>query len=226
MSVENFYTKIRGNKQPKCDNDIDIADNSRILIVGKSGGSKTNIALNLLKHLGFDNLVLCAKDTEEPLYNDYLIKNLRKLEKQVKEPILSVCNEIADIPHIDEFDPKKKNVILLDDQILSKNENVKEIFLRGRKKGITTIYISQSFFHCDKFIRSNLDYVILTSISSTKNLKRILSEYNANDISPEILIDLHKRAREENPMAFILIDLKTGDSSKKYRICFDKYIDI
>jgi hypothetical protein len=40
------------------------------------------------------------------------------------------------------------------------------------------------------------------------------------------LIELHKREREKNPMAFILIDLKTGDTAKKYRINFDKYIQV
>jgi hypothetical protein len=183
--------------------------------------------MNLIKHLGFDTLTICAKDIEEPLYKDYLIPKIRKLEKRIKEPILSITTEPKDIPDIDSYDPEKRNVVIFDDQVITPNqENVKQIFMRGRKRGITAIFISQSYFDINKFVRKNCDYMILKSLSSVKDMKRILAEVNSNDIEPDTLVNLHKSAIAENPMNFLMIDLKVQDPNRKYRINFDKFLTI
>jgi ABC-type dipeptide/oligopeptide/nickel transport system ATPase component len=223
----NYYDKIKGKKKVLKDNDIDVEDNSRWLIVGKSGSMKTNTCLNLLKHLGMDTLTICAKDIEEPLYKDFLIPQIQKLEKKLKTHILDTHTEPEEIKNIDEFDPKLKNVIILDDQVVSPNQkNISQIYMRGRKRGITPIFITQSFFDTNKFVRKNIDYIILKSLSSVKDMKRILAEFNSNDIEPETLVEIHKQAIQKDPKNFILIDLKAQDPNKKYRINFKNYIPL
>jgi hypothetical protein len=222
----NYYDKIPKVVEEK-HNDIDIHPNSRILIVGKSGSMKTNLMMNLLKNIGFDTLTLCCKDLEEPLYSKYLIPQVQKLEKKTKEHILDYMTEPSELKDVDEFDPQKLNVIIFDDQVITPNQqNICSLFMRGRKKGCLSSYITQSFFDCPKFIRKNLDYIMIKSLSSVKDMKRILSEFNSNDIEPEKLVEIHKRAINQDPKSFLLIDLKTNNPNKKYRIDFDKYIPI
>ena len=225
--IVNYYQKIKGAGKPKSDNDINVDDNSRWCIVGRSGSYKTTIALNILRELGFDKLYLVAKDITEPLYEGYLIPTVRKLEKRVKEPILQVCTDPSELPSVDEFDKDKKNIVVFDDMILNKNnDNIREMYMRGLKKGITSMFLSQSFFDMDKFLRKNLDYIILKSLSSVQDLKRILREFNSNDVDPSLLVEIHKRAISRDPMSFLMIDLKAQDPNRKYRVGFDGFIPI
>lgn len=222
----NFYDKLPKQKE-EGHNDIDINPNSRILVVGKSGSMKTNLTLNLIKNIAPDTLTLVCKDLEEPLYSQYLIPQLQKIEKKTKEHILDYMTEPNEMKNIDEFDKDKLNIIVFDDQVITPNQqNISQIYMRGRKRGILPIYITQSYFDVPKFIRKNLDYIFFKSCSSVKDMKRCLNEYNTNDISPENLVEIHKRAINQDPKNFLLIDLKTNNPNKKYRIGFDNYIKI
>jgi hypothetical protein len=225
--IINYYDKIKNKKPLKRDNDIGVDDNSRWAIIGRSGSYKTSTMMNILREIGFDTLNLCVKMPDEPLYQDYLIPLVRKLEKKIKEPLLDITTSPDEIKDMSEFDRDLKNIIIFDDMIVTpKQENIKNIYMAGRKYGISSFFLSQSFFDMNKFLRKNLDYIVLKSLSSVKDMKRVLAEFNSNDIDADVLVSIHKRAIAEDPKSFLLIDLKSQDPNKKYRINFDRFIRI
>lgn len=195
----------------------------RCLIIGASGSGKTNLLLNIISNINaWNKIFLIAKNTSEPLYK-FLIDLIKEIERITKSSILTVGNNIEDIPDIDSIDPKNSNLLILDDLISekeSKLNNINSIFIRGRKQNLSTIFISQSYFKIPKMIRQNADYMILKKINSSKDLKRIVSEY-ALDVSADDIMRLYKHANNGELTDFFLIDLITTDYRYKYRKNFD-----
>lgn len=195
--VTNFYTKIDKKYLKKYHNPayknhlIDLP--MRGLIVGSSGAMKTNLALEIIKRMNntFEFLILCCKSRHEPLYE--------WLADRLKDRI--VIYENGDIPPIDELkefldsvgspEPhhilasqksrKKQQVqalIIFDDLVLSKQDQIADYYIRGRKFGLSMLYISQSYYKVPKIIRLNVNYIFIKKLSSKRDLKLILSEYN------------------------------------------------
>jgi hypothetical protein len=50
---------------------------------------------------------------------------------------------------------------------------ISEYFLRARKKGVSLVYISQSFYAIPKMIRNNITHLLLKQVSSSRNLAMI-----------------------------------------------------
>ncbi len=69
------------------------------------------------------------------------------------------------------------------------------------KKGITTFPLTQSYYQTHKF---NTDNIILLSIKSNNDLKRIISEFASKDISAEQIVIMFKYATSE-PLNFLKI---------------------
>ena len=189
----------------------------RSMLVGASGSGKTNILMNLIRGIGvFNKVVLIARDLEEPLYK-FLQDALRAVEQQTHTEILTVGNNIDDIPNMDDFDTKNNNLLIIDDMISekeSKLNNVSAIWIRGRKKNVSTVFITQSYFKTPLLIRQNTDYIFLRKIASVRDLKRIVSEY-ALDVSPETLLTHYNKATGSGDITdFFLIDLNATDNYK------------
>ena len=196
---------------------------ARILIVGSSGSGKTNVTVSLLKLFScFSKVYLFARNLEESLYK-FLIDFFEKLGKKMKQTILYYSNDVADIPSADEFDKNESNLVIFDDLITEKNlQNVSEIYIRGRKENITSLFLSQSYYKTPQLIRQNCDYIILKKINTTKDLSRIMSEYNLGDISKEDLIKIYKLSTK-TLTDFFMIDLNTNDPNLKYRHNFEGF---
>ena len=76
----------------------------------------------------------------------------------------------------------KKLLIVLDDMIadMEYNKNfkriIKELFYRARKKDVSIVFITQSYFRALKVARLNSAHYILMKIGNKKELKRIAEE--------------------------------------------------
>lgn len=179
---------------------------AQILIAGGTGCGKTNILLNFLELSTntFQKIVICIKNSEEPLYN-FIKKKINDVE----------FYEDGQIPDMKEFEPFRSSLIVFDDLVLEKDQSkIAEYFIRGRKLGITCIYISQSYYKTPKIIRINCRYIILKKLSSCKDLKLIISEYNLNYDYDQI-IDLYKDATIEFT-DFLLIDTRLNLFKKNF----------
>ena len=141
----------------------------------------------------FHKIIIVSK-AEEPLY-DMLLDKLKNI---------SIHYE-GQIPEIEKMNKGQNGLIVFDDMVLTHNNKIGEMFIRGRKLGYSCIYISQSFYGTPKIIRQNVNYVWLGKGMSKRDLRLILSEF-AMGISVDELEKLYNETTRE-PMNFMMLDL-------------------
>jgi hypothetical protein len=190
----------------------------RMLVIGCSGSGKTNLTINLFNMFScFTHTYLFSKNLKEPLYKLFIDK-MSKVSKKLGKELITFSEDIKQLPDVNTFDPKESNLIILDDMILENKKDlakVEELFIRSRKNNVSMIFISQSYFHIPKMIRRNSDYIIIKKIQSSRDLSRILNEYNLDtDLNSlkKLYIDTSKKMTD-----FMLLDMETNDPSLKYR---------
>ena len=68
-------------------------------------------------------------------------------------------------------------------------------YMRGRKvgKGLSLIYLSQSFFQIPKIMRQHFNYLTLLKLSSARDLNLILSDFSLG-VDRNKLISIYKQA--------------------------------
>ena len=128
----------------------------RILIVGGSESGKSNALLNLLNNQpDIDKIYLYGKDPYEAKYQ-YLVNKREKVGlDHFRDPkaFMEYSNDIQDVyKNIEDYNPNKNRKILIvfDDMIADMINNkrlnpiVTELFIRGRKLGISIVFITQS----------------------------------------------------------------------------------
>jgi hypothetical protein len=226
MSVTNFYKRIpqhmlgRGKvKYPNYDK-IRIEIPFQGIIIGKTGSGKTNLLLYIIQEIPiWENIILLCKKPDEPLYK-YLITETKKTERKIKRQIIYVCTDIEELPDLDYFD-RENTLMIADDQVCESKKiqaQISEYWIRGRKNGISCIYLSQSFYMTPKLIRDNSSLCFLKQIVSMRDLKRILAEYSLTE-DPKKIMTLYERIRKSNQMNFLLINKSAVDDN--YRYCFN-----
>jgi hypothetical protein len=208
MSIINYYKRIKKEEayNPKKDiHGLDIP--FYMIIIGGSGSGKTNVLLDFIhKSSGtFNRICICCRTRDEPLY-DYL---------SLKSPEIEFF-ENGEIPDINEFGKENNNLVVFDDLVLQKDQSdIAEYYIRGRKKNITCIYLSQSYFKIPKLIRINCRYIILKKLSSIRDLKLILSEYSL-DVNLNKITDLYNEATKDFT-DFLLIDVNNNKFTKNFK---------
>ena len=112
--------------------------------------------------LDIDKIHLYAKDPYERKYQ-YLINKREKVGlDHFKDPkaFMEYSNDMQDVyKNIEDYNPGKKRKILIvfDDMIADMINNKKlipvvtELFIRGRKRNISIVFITQSYFKVPKF---------------------------------------------------------------------------
>lgn len=184
---------------------------NRIAIVGSSGSGKSNILLNLIIGMNcFTKIVMMVKTPNEPLYK-FLIDEIRDIEKKLEIDMLMVSSDLEDLPNVDDFDESENNLVIFDDMISessSKLTKVKEFWVRGRKSGITTIFLSQSFFKIPQLVRQNTDVIIFKKIGTKRDLSMILSEYSLDKDIDELKA-MYKACNTSKITNFFMIDISS-----------------
>ena len=70
--------------------------------------------------------------------------------------------DCQDNPDPSALDPTQKNLLLLDDCFLSKENKAESYYIRGRHNNCNTIYIAESYFRLTRnTIRENSNFIIL-----------------------------------------------------------------
>ena len=195
----------------------------RLLICGSSGTGKTNLVLNLIyEYICFNRIYLYAKDLEEDKYKD-LIDNLTTLESKCKTNILTVSNDLNDIVDVDDLDPKYQNLIIFDDFVTENDQKkIEDLFIRGRKRNASIIYLSQSYFKTPKIIRENCNYFAFFKCSNPNEI-RLIQQHHAFDVKKDKFLKYFGMATKG--FDFFLIDRKTMDKTLRYRKNFEKIVD-
>lgn len=183
---------------------------ARIIIVGCSGSGKTTLAMEIIyrmKHT-FGNISVCTQNANEPLYNF--------LKSKIDEDQLQIHEGVDNIPSLEDLDPEVQHLVIFDDLMLEKkNMIIQEYFIRSRKiaKGVTLLYLTQSYIACPKNCRLNSTHVILKKLSTVRDLKLILSDFNL-DMSKEEMLKMYQDNTQNGD--FLMIDVQ-GPPEERFR---------
>jgi len=191
----NFYTTLKQKKVHNPQYDIHKIDLPfRGLINCCSGGGKSNLMCNILFEMynTFHKIIIVSK-AQEPLY-DNLMDKLKNVEIYYE----------GIIPEIEKMEEGNNGLIIFDDMVLTKNNKIGEMFIRGRKLGYSSIYISQSFFGTPKIVRQNVNYVWLGKGMNRRDLRLILSEFSLGLITIDELEKIYNDITRVN-MNFMMI---------------------
>lgn len=226
----NYYEKIKGQKHAYNPNfeQHKMKIPMRLSVCGSSGSGKTNSIINLLKLFNgtFDTIEIYTKQTDEPLYK-YLLDVYKKTHKIGEDEALTIDDDITKLKKINDYDETKNHLIIIDDFINDITKTMSELFIRGRKKNISIIFIVQSYYINNnewKLIRRNLNYIIIKKINSSKELMAIIKDYSL-DISKEKFLKMYEDITRDNKFNFLMLDLD-NEPEKRFRKNFNEVIDI
>lgn len=210
-------------------------EKTRSLLCGLSGSGKTNALMQYITACSgiFDKVYLCYK-TDEPFY-DFLIDELKK------DDLIAVYKSVESFPDVSEFgdaseykrqkEKPPKYLVIWDDCVQDVDKKnltkIKKYFTYGRKKGLTMMFLTQSYYSTDKFVRQQMNYLILTSIASNKDLKAILKEYSLGDLTVDHLLEAYRHIKDNdktNDLDFMKIALDACPIDKKVSKNFHEYI--
>jgi len=198
---------------------------SRMLIIGASGSGKTQLAAEILHRMKdtFGLLVICVKNQDEPIYN--FIRS--KLKPEYVE-----VHEGGIVPPVSKYKDVDSQILIIFDDLVNEGKKVQEIignyFIYGRKgaknnKGITCMYIAQSYFGIPKICRLQASYVFLKKIASLRDLNMMMRDHNLG-LSKEELFSLYNYCTDEISN-FMLVDVD-APPEHRFRKNFDEVFTI
>lgn len=170
----------------------------RIVCCGPSGSGKSNFLLSFISALSgtFTKIIICCQDKDEVLYN-YL---------ELKMPEIEFYEGIDSIPDINDIDKDGHTLIVFDDfasESRKKHEMIEQYYLRGRKKNISSMYLSQNFFNLSKLIRGNLTHCVFKTLSNVPDLKLCIRQYSLESDLDRIL-NMYKYCNQEFENFFLM----------------------
>lgn len=188
-ATHNFYATLKRSKAPINPNrDIHGIDVPfRMVIASGSGTGKTNALCALIHNFGktWHEIIICAPSVDEPLY-DMLDERLNTAKHKGVQ-----FHENSDIPDIMTYAVKQANgrlkrkddlqrLIVFDDYMMDKvaNRKIAEYYLRGRKLGFSSVYISQNFYQVPRDVRINSQLFILGKNIQKRDIRNILSIFS------------------------------------------------
>ena len=224
--MENFYNKKEVKKYcSKTENpnyDLHHFDTPfRSLVVAPSGSGKSNFITNLIslfcKGRGtYDNIYIFCKCKDEPLYR-YLADKSKGL--------IEVFENLEKLPALNDLNACKQTLIIFDDMVtdIKKHPIISEYFIRGRKKGASIMFLSQSFYNTPKIIRQNVNYVVILKLGGTRDINSLLREVSIG-LTKEQLLDMYKEATKIKFDVMMINLEKSGN--ERYRKNFLQYFEI
>ena len=187
----------------------------RILIVGGSGSGKTNALLNLINNQpDLDKIYLYAKDLYEKKYQ-YLINKREKVGlNHFNDPkaFMEYSNDMQDLyENIEDYNPiKKRKILIVFDDIIADminnnklNPIVPELFIRGRTRNISVVFITQSY-KVPKDVRLNSTHFCIMKIPNKRELQQIALNHSS-DIDFKDFMNIYKKCTVE-PYSFLVND--------------------
>ena len=126
---------------------------------------------------------------------------------------MEYSNDMQDVyKNIEDYNPTKKCKILIvfDDMIADIINNnklnpvVTELFIRGRKRKISFVFITQSYFKVPKDVRLNSTHFFIMKIPNKRELHQIALNHSS-DIDFKDFMNIYKKCTTE-PYSFLVND--------------------
>jgi hypothetical protein len=218
-----WYSKLPPHLLPKIANPAfethKIQLPCRIVLVGASGSGKTQLILQTIYMMPktFTQIILCVQNADEPLYNF--------LKTKIPEDQLTVCEGIQSIPDLESLSRENGDhtLVILDDLCNEKDQRkICEYYLRARKIPASLIYSTQSFYAVPKMVRINSTHVWLKKLSTVRDLKLILSDFDLG-IGQEELLRMYNDCVEAGLFLNIAV---CDDIEERYRKGYTEVIPV
>jgi hypothetical protein len=228
----------------------------RGLIIGKSACGKSTVLFNLLLQpnwLDYDHLFVFGKSLYQPEYqilkkgfeaglSKSQISNIFYNQSQFNDPIqliedyegkreghikVEFFNDCKSIPDPSSLDKNNKNLLVLDDCLLEKQNKAEAYWTRSRHVNFICWYLSQNYFRLPRTtIRENSNVIILFQ-QDAKNLQHIHADH-CTDIPFQQFKSFCNQVWATK-YQFVTIVLDQPTNSGKYRKNFDEimsFIDL
>jgi len=193
----------------------------RMVIVAPSGSGKSNLLVNMIMLFcegkgTFSKINIVTRDKSEPLY-DWIAS---------KSASIVISEGLSSLPKLDAktYDKDTNSLLVIDDLVLSRDLSaISEVYIRGRKLGISVVFISQSYFKIPTVIRQNCSYLVLLRLSGVRDARLILSELSLG-VTKEQLMGLYEYATDTK-FSPLIVDLAAPKQSR-FRKGFSEIIPV
>lgn len=190
----------------------------RCIICGPSNCGKTNLLMSLIEDvngLRFQNVYVYSRSLYQPKYT-----LLQEILKPINGMEYHGFSSNDDVPQPHEI--KKNSIMIFDDVICEKQDNIRSYFCMGRHNSIDSFYLSQTYTRIPKqLIRDNSNLIIIFK-QDELNLKKIFSDHVNPDISFSQFLDICKECWK-NKYGFMVIDKDSDISNGRFRKGFDEF---
>lgn len=155
------------------------------------------------------------KDDDDPIkLIDEYIQQGGEAKGAINSAFFDICTQILDPRELNEHE---KNLLILDDCLLEKQNKAEAYYTRGRHNNCDTFYISQNYFRLPRqTIRENANFIILFP-QDNKNIAHIYADHCSNDMEIDEFKRLCYHVWEAAPHNFVTIDLTSTKFNGKYR---------
>jgi hypothetical protein len=127
---------------------------------------------------------------------------------------------------VDDLDESEHNLIVFDDFVTDKPnfDKISELFIRGRKKNATLIFLTQSYFDTPKIIRLQCNYFCFWKLNDDRERSEIWKNHNFGLKKNEFVQIFEEATRD--PFSFLFFDTIHKNSSYRIRKNLNQPIDI
>ena len=126
-------------------------------------------------------------------------------------------SDCSNIPDPSTLNALEKNLLILDDCYLGKQNMAESYYSRGRHNNCDTLYISQNYFRLPRqTIRENANFIILFP-QDAKNLNHIYADHCSSDMPLKEFKEFCKKVWAPTTHNFVTIDLTSSKTNGKYR---------
>ena len=242
--IRNYVTR---NESPEDDEHSKLLPSwpFRMLSVGSSGCGKSTVMGNMLMNkelkLPFDRVFVISTTLHQKIYQvmmehfaDIDEKIRSELERELKKkkvseskidetlealkPTAEFFDSVGEF-NVEDLDAKQKNLVILDDIVMEKNQrDFINLYVHGRHRNISPVYLSQSFFDTPKAIRQNCSCFLLFNIN--KKERRMIAT-SCSDLEPDEFNSMFEGLPRYN---FVMIDNQPVVPELKYRRNFDEIV--
>lgn len=226
-NTTNFYEYVKNDK-PKINPNYGQTHMFKVpfraCIVASSGSGKTNTMLDIIQRMGstFCKVILCVPEPDEPLYNLLKEKLGDKMEIYTGDVKAGKTGKkiAPNVPKLDTVAQEDSEgwvptLLIADDLMLYEDQSTLETYwVRGRKKNISMVYISQSFFKIPITIRRNTQYFILKRNVLESDLKKVF-KITCFDMPFTKFLQYYREATS-NMHDFLLIDSENSALYKNF----------
>ena len=127
------------------------------------------------------------------------------------------------IPDPSELNVSEKNILILDDCLLEKQNKNEAYYTRGHHNNCDTFYIAQNYFRLPRqTIRENSNFILLFP-QDQKNIGHIYADHCSSDMDIDEFKSLCHRVWKKDGYNFVTIDLSSTNSTGKYRQNLDTF---